>query len=106
MVKTRKFTRLWRLWQGRMSAGGEIMKIERLAEKLEAIDDRICAVVSHSGLSESAYIELLIEQPDGRNKTYKIRMSGHEMRPTYGKLRGHADFEIGKHQDADGDWKA
>lgn len=81
------------------------MTIERLADILEGIDERICAVVDHSPLSKSTYIELLVEQLDGSDQIHEIRMSGREMKLIYGKLKGHADFEIGLHQDADGSWR-
>ena len=55
-----------------------------------------------SGLSGSQYVTVTLEA----GNVYKLRMSDHEMRPTYGLTRGYADFEIGNHQDADGDWKA
>lgn len=53
-----------------------------------------------SVLSVSEYVTVL----DDRNsplRALKIRFSDHECRPTYLKLRGECDLEIGNHQDAD-----
>jgi len=60
-----------------------------------------------SRLSQSEYLDVVFDDPNneaGRN--FKFRYSSHEMRPTYGAKRGYAGFEVGTHQDADGDWKA
>jgi hypothetical protein len=61
--------------------------------------------VEGSSLSNSHYVTVVTDDEEIR-----IRVSGHEARPTYLRTRGQHDFEVGVEggrlysQDADGDW--
>jgi hypothetical protein len=78
-----------------------MMRAERFARLVERMG--LVALTDRSSLSHSEYVEVIDQE---RGKHYKIRFADHETRPTYGRLRGYADFEVGEHQDGDGDWKA
>lgn len=60
--------------------------------------DGYISVPQTSSLSTSRYFYVDID-----DETIDVRQSDHVARPTYQLLYGEADFEIGEHQDADGD---
>jgi len=52
--------------------------------------------VESSGLSSSAYVTIT----DSRAKTWRVRVSDHDSRPTYERQRP-SDYHVGVYQDAD-----
>jgi len=74
------------------------MNASRLAEYIRAMGLEV--ETEDSRLSASQYLTVWWDL-----EKVKIRLADHECRPTYGRMHGFANFEIGKHQDADGSWQ-
>jgi hypothetical protein len=79
------------------------MIAERVARLADAMG--LSATIEYSRLSESAYIT--VADPDSAEAwEWRIRVSSHAARPTYARLHGEADFELGEHEEGDGNWRA
>ncbi len=72
---------------------------QRIANHLRRLG--AAAKISHSTISESAYIDASTE-----TRRVRIRGSNHVARPTYEALNGSADIEFGGHDMSHGDWLA
>lgn len=81
--------------------GGRVFSSRKTADALEGLLKRHGVEIERqgSGLSDSQYLNA--QRWDAATEQYsdplKVRLSSHEAKPTYERLNGAADYEIGEH---------
>jgi len=79
---------------------------ERIKRHAEAMG--LTVRMDASNLSDSYYLQITRYAGDDEDYEFRgdvrVRISSHEARPTYERLHGYADYEVGDHPMSMGDW--